>query len=171
MGRYANKYSDAERQAIVRLIVDEGYQAKDAVGLAAEGIDGLEPFHMPPSTAGGLAARERHRRDRRALIQRERAEPGYADRLAHKVIDIVEREVHPLWEESQRQPLDGHEIDRIIRALRVCIQMRRLLASVPRSHADVEGDAVPNVEAALREKVRRDQEQDKVTEGSSGNDA
>jgi len=152
MGRYANKYSDAQRQAIVRLIVDEGYQAREAVELAAEGIGGLEPFDMPPSTAGGLAANERHRRNRRAVIERERTEPGYADRLAHKVIDIVEREVHPLWEKSQKQALDRHEMDRIIRALHACVELRKLLASVPRNNGEAEGDATKDAEAARLER-------------------
>jgi hypothetical protein len=104
MGRFDPKYSHEQRRAIVRLIVDKGYEVREAVELAAEGIDGLEPFEMPRSTAGGLAAHERHRRTRRALVQRKRKEPGHGDRLAHKVLDIVERELHPLMGEVADAP-------------------------------------------------------------------
>ena len=56
-------YSPEQRNAIYRLIHEEGKSAPEAVALAAEGVHDLEPFHMPATSAREIARRVRAQRE------------------------------------------------------------------------------------------------------------
>jgi hypothetical protein len=61
MTRIPPRYSPEQREAIYRLIHEEGKTAVEAVALAAQGVYGLEPFDMPASSAPNIAGREQTR--------------------------------------------------------------------------------------------------------------
>ena len=62
-------YTQDQRDAIYRLIHEEGKPAPEAVALAAEGVYGLEPFHMPASSALVIANRVRASRHEQRLAR------------------------------------------------------------------------------------------------------
>ena len=75
MPHIAARYTPDQRDAIRRLMDDEGRTAAEAVALAAEGVYGLEPFEMPASSAPQIARRERAKQERIELAELERGSP------------------------------------------------------------------------------------------------
>ncbi len=59
MGRGSPRYTDEQRAAVSRAIVQGGMTAEQAVAAAAKGELGIDPFDMPASTARGIAGRAR----------------------------------------------------------------------------------------------------------------
>lgn len=62
MGRFDPKYTDEQREAIASAMIDRGMSAPEAVKAASEGLDGLEPFTVPESTARDIAGAARQQR-------------------------------------------------------------------------------------------------------------
>lgn len=58
MGRGAERYSDDQREAIVRAVLEQGMTDKATVAAAERGeLDGLEPFDVPASTVRYLVGK------------------------------------------------------------------------------------------------------------------
>ena len=69
MGRYAEKHSQQQRDAVIAAQL-EGMSAEEAVERAGAGELGLEPFSMSPSQARDLAAEARRERGSDAVPHR-----------------------------------------------------------------------------------------------------
>lgn len=100
MGRFAEKYTDAQRGAVVAAQLDgtDGrapVKARVAVALAAQGeLASLAPFEMPETTAAKLASNERRQRtgaDLSEVAQRRPAES--AAQLYRRLTSVTDREL------------------------------------------------------------------------------
>jgi hypothetical protein len=113
MGRYSPQYTDAQRAAVVRAVVEQGMTAAQAVEAAAAGALGIEPFKMPAATARGLASEHRmeHGQGSRAL-----QDQGAAERILDRAYSILEARIDALSENPAG--VDLVELQRIARATR-----------------------------------------------------
>lgn len=118
MGRGANKYTDEQRDAIVRLIVDDGKTAQAAVDLAAAGkLPDLDPFEMPEPTARHLAGRARRRAVSTELAELDAEHPGAAEEIRTRFLAILSREVDEIEEQQDAGELDLERVRQVLRAL------------------------------------------------------
>lgn len=82
MGRFAAKYTDEQRAAIVTACVDDGMSAPKAVRAAAAGsLSGLPPFEMPVGSARFYAGQERRKRTGRNAELAKQGDP--LDQIDH----------------------------------------------------------------------------------------
>ena len=81
MGRYSPHYTDDQRTAVVRAVVEKGMTATQAVEAAAAGELGIDPFEMPAVTARGLVSEHRLEHGQDALrLEDEGASERILDR-------------------------------------------------------------------------------------------
>jgi hypothetical protein len=113
MGRYSPQYTDAQRAAVVRAVVEGGLTATQAVEAAAAGALGIEPFEMPAATARGLVSEHRmeHGQGSRAL-----QDQGAVERILASAYSILETRIDALSEDPAG--VDLVELQRIARATR-----------------------------------------------------
>jgi hypothetical protein len=112
MGRCSPQYTDAQRAAVVRAVVEQGMTATQAVEAAAAGALGVEPFEMPAATARGLVSEHRmeHGQDPPQL------ENSAAERILERAYSILEARINSLSENPAG--VDLVELQRIARATR-----------------------------------------------------
>jgi hypothetical protein len=151
MGRHSLRYSDDQRQAIARAVLDDGLTAREAVERAAAGELGIPPFDVPLSTAQGFVTETR--RDRPP--DRGDAEKGRLRELADRAIAVIETEMAKVEAGSQRGSLELPRIKRTLQAAQHLARLEQILAApkappVPTSH---QADASAR---KLREAMLRD---------------
>lgn len=132
MGRMAPTYSQAQREALYSLTLDEGQPVRLAVGELAAGVDGAEPLEMPDSTAYELVARERERRE---------ATLSESDRIAEfvkRAIAALDRELTAIESACARgEAMDWTSLNRLLGSLkRVALIHRPVGAEPPPRFAD-----------------------------------
>lgn len=94
----AQKYTHEQREAVVALVLDQGYTARATVAAAAAdvhtGVYPLPGFTMPEQTAKGLAWRERRRREAAATTRAIEEGPAEAmRRMTRQIGAIIESEI------------------------------------------------------------------------------
>ena len=96
---FNQRYTEEQREAIYRLIHEDGKSPAEAVALAARGVYDLEPFSMPVSSALPIA--------RRIKLKREGGRTKLADRPPGEVLDSFCRRSLALLEKE----MPKHERD------------------------------------------------------------
>jgi hypothetical protein len=102
MGRFAPKFTQDQRQAVARLLLDDGITGVEIVAAAADGIDSLEPFEISRATVYDIATKERRRREQDAV------RAGDHTAILNRVHDVLDRELANI-EKRQRH---GAALDR-----------------------------------------------------------
>jgi hypothetical protein len=119
---FKQRYTDEQREAMYRLIHEDGHRPAEAVALAAEGVYGLEPFSMPVSSARPIA--------RRIKLRREGGPRKLADRPLAEAVEVFLRRSLSLLDRDlsrQEEELDaGIDLER----LRWTIRCQAELASL-----------------------------------------
>ena len=113
VGRFDPKYTDEQRDAIARAVNDRGMSAPEAVRAAAEGLDGLEPFTMPESTA----------RDVAGVARQQPTQPGadYAAQLRSfqdRGLTLIEQEMTKAEERQKQGDLSNSDWTRLTKLTR-----------------------------------------------------
>lgn len=144
VGRFAPRYSDEQKTAIVAAILDDEFPAQDAVDRASAGELGLPPFDMPISTARGYVTRARQKRTREELVQLERKQPGAARTIADRAYEVLEKELDAIIEaQSKEEGVDytGEAALAVRRIARATLEVSKLTAGISRSTTSRERDA------------------------------
>lgn len=117
MQPFTAKYTDAQREAVVRAAVDEGFSGPKIVQAAAEGRLTDGPFVIPLSTVYWLARRERVKRHRDAYRdQMSDKSPGeLLDLAVRKLIHVLLLETQHLHAAYQRNEPDPQRLRWLIR--------------------------------------------------------
>jgi hypothetical protein len=113
MGRYSPQYTEVQRSAVVRAVVDEGMTATQAVDAAAAGALGIEPFEMPAATSRGLVSEHRMENGEGS---RQLEDQSAAERIRDRALSILEARVDAL--SKNPAAVDLVELQRIARATR-----------------------------------------------------
>lgn len=133
MARSQSKYSEQQREGILRAVHDRGLTAERAVELAASGSleADLDPFDMPAATARTLiakAAREGARKDALAL---HRVDPAAVDKLIHDAIDSISRDAERIKQSGEKRALTTEELQRLRWGVKTAREVRELAKSLP----------------------------------------
>jgi hypothetical protein len=113
MGRCSPQYTDAQRAAVARAVVEQGMTAAQAVEAAAAGALGIEPFEMPAATARGLVSEHRMENGEGS---RQLEDQGAAERILDRAYSILEARIDTLSDDPAG--VDLVELQRIARATR-----------------------------------------------------
>jgi len=153
MRLFEAKYTDTQRDAVIRAMLDEGWSAPDTVRAAAAGdIPGVpEPFEIPLGTVYWLAREERQRREeaeRQARFAREPL-PVLLEQLTQNLLQLLLTESRRCLAQAERGDLDLPRVTRLIPALRT---MRRLVAALPKR---VRAEAPHDELDELRQELKR----------------
>ena len=128
MGRYDSIYSDEQREALARAVLEDGLTAREAVEKAAAGELDTPAFDIPLSTAQGIVTQ----------AKRQGTLTGLRDRLersATRLVAIVESEA----EEAEKEKQKGHfNHVRVKRAALTAQQVQKLVASMEQNPEPVE---------------------------------
>ena len=155
MAKFERKYTDAQRQAVYRLVYEDGLSAPDAVAQAGHGVYGLEPFEMPATTAREYARRIKRQREGLELTPLARKDPSEALKLlARRSIALLDREFESLEKASRKGNID---LDRLVKASRV---RRELEGSVKHRPLEkpVDDEADKSASAEVARIIRRHRE-------------
>ena len=108
MGRFAPKYAEEERAAIVAAVLDQGLSAPAAVKLAAAGtLEGVgHAFEMPAGTARELVRREREDRDYAVRATPEGA-ASIAEAIPGRIVRLLDAELARI----EKEATDGDKLD------------------------------------------------------------
>lgn len=117
MAQFTAKHTPEQRRAIVSLVLEGGRTIPAALSRASDGLEGLGPFEMNPSTAYSLVRAERQRRElaaRRDLPPVERITA-----MGQRFMDLLDRELAKLEaEQAQGDELDYTRTTRLLTALK-----------------------------------------------------
>lgn len=153
---FARTYTDEQRAAIRRAIVENGLNASQAVEHAAAGTlkRGLAPFAMPLSTARNLAQRERRKRSRATLLTN-----GATLTLDATAADLAVM-LATIRAKAKRSGATAENVEQIARAARAVAALQRDLNAMrptnPPSPTDSEPDE-PTTSRTLAEQIAREQ--------------
>ena len=126
---FAPKYTDEQREAIDRLIAQEGLTAAQAVRKAAEGVYGLEPFEMPRSTAAVISKRLKRSRERKALAH---GDVNVAmETLARRSVELTVRELRRLEKRIEAGEVRPNEMRAWLRCQRELYGVVNLIQKAP----------------------------------------
>lgn len=107
MGRYALRYSEDQRRAIVRAILDDGLSARQAIAAGERGDLGIPPFVMLVRSAQYYARREKDRRRDEAWRDANVAEGAQAIvELKRRLLAVADRQTRELVKKGTRCPPD-----------------------------------------------------------------
>ena len=145
MRPFEAKYADAQRDAVVRAMVDDGWSAPETVRAAAAGeLPGVQdPFVIPLGTVYWLARRERQRREEQAYELRVAIEPLAVrfEQLVRRLLNILLRETERLLSQAERGETDFQRLRWLIRC------DRELRKSIP---AEIEYDGLSDLDHLAR---------------------
>jgi transposase len=110
LGRLAPDFSDEQRAAVVRAVLEGGYTAREAAEAAGSGELGLDPFEVAASTIQGWL--ETHRRSE-GVEESGSQEAEQARRMAQETIAAVEN-VPP----AERTSKQLHALESALRVVR-----------------------------------------------------
>ena len=172
MGRFDRKYTNEQRQAIIDAQLENGLSARKAVELAETGQLGLPAFYLPPSTAGGLAARARRRHARTAVTEDDDL-AARVDQACARLIEVglshARAEIESLQKQaSGEEPLPTQSLSGIQKVGSLLREMRKLArepAAQPRHQPEEDG---PVEHESLIEQMTADYEALTSEEGSNG---
>ncbi len=137
MRPFERKYSLAQREAIVRAIVDGRMSAARACKLAAQGLledasgESLEPFEYNVRTASEYAKRERERRRGEDHERRVKGSPEQRlDATCEQAIAIVEWNINRLDNRRKRKDHTAAEVELMRKYMELGRSARASLARV-----------------------------------------
>src|SRR5215210_3100733 len=119
MRRFEAKYTDVQRHAVIRAMVDEGWSAPKTICMAAAGelpgVDGA--FEIPLGTVYWLARRERHRREAEAQAIRCATQPleVQLEQIVQRLLNILLIETQRLLSQAERGETDFEQLRWLIR--------------------------------------------------------
>lgn len=171
MGRGSERYSEQQREAIVRAVLGRGMTDKGAAAAAASGelLDGLEPFRVPASTVRYLVGKAQQQAvgDARAQLRVTPELDPLADRgraLYEGCAGVLEEQVERLAATASGRDWTREDFDALRacqRAVKELIIGARLLARKSATQpsrqddADADPELSPGVVRIL-ERHRRD---------------
>ena len=110
------KYTPEQREAVYRLLHEEHKTAPEAVALAADGVYGLEPFHIPAASVRTIARRVKLRRDRLSDAELVRMPPQQAiASLSQRLIVLFDGELRGLERDAQRGAFEPERLRWLLR--------------------------------------------------------
>jgi hypothetical protein len=130
MGRFDQKYTDAQREAILRATCDDGMSVRAAVMAAkAGGLYGLDPFDFNERTAADYAAKERERRRGQAFEAKQAGPPDQQlDAFAGMNIRAIEAQAAMI---RRKRKWDAEDAELMRKLGQIAREMRGLLRGVP----------------------------------------
>jgi hypothetical protein len=90
---FTQRYTEEQREAIYRLIHEDGKTPGEAVAVAAHGVYGLEPFSMPVSSARPIARRIKLKREGRPTKLADRPLDEVLDNFCRRSLTVLDREM------------------------------------------------------------------------------
>jgi hypothetical protein len=122
-------YTEDQREAIRKLMHEEGKTAAEALALAAQGVYGLEPFEMPASSAPKIARRAWAKCERRRLARLSRGDSTQRLLAQRARLYALHRErVDEFSSAVERGEFDGERFQSLIRAQLDPEKLERLAA-------------------------------------------
>ena len=153
MPAFAPKYTDEQREAVYRLIHEEGLTAAQAVRKTASGVYGLEPFEMPRSSAAVIARRIKRSRERKALAE---GDLNVAmETLARRSVDLALGELGRVQKRIEAGEVGPNEMRAWLRCQRELYGVVNLVQKAPpralTEPADEDGDFLDQLRRQLDE--------------------
>ena len=119
MRHFEAKYTDTQRDAVIRAMVDEGWSGPETVRAAASGdIPGVaEPFEIPLGTVYWLARHERQRREAEARKLRYASQPleVQLEQIVLRLLNVLLLETQRLLSQAERGETDFEHLRWLIR--------------------------------------------------------
>lgn len=162
MARSQSKYSDEQREGILRAVHDRGLTAELAVELAASGSleADLDPFTMPAATARTLIARAAREGSRAEMLALHRVDPAAVDKAIHDAFDAIDQEITRIKDNGQKRELTVDELQRLRWTVKVAREVCELAKALPPMGSKTPAPT-PQAESSLvrdmREEIEREE--------------
>ena len=165
MGRSRSKYSDEQREGIVRAVRERGVTAEQAVELAAAGAldSNLDPFEMPAATARSILAKAERGRAAGELHGLANIDPAAVVRVISNARDALARDVERIKERGADHDLTAEELQRLRLALRGLREVQEFAKAIPRR---AQAAQPKNEGTTLSERMQQDMERTAAANGT-----
>ncbi len=113
---FTPRYTDEEREAIYRLLYEDGKSASEAVALAAQGVYDLPPFDIPRNSVRSIAHRVKLKKEGPAVPLSELPFDEVFDELSRRSLRVMERELGKYEQDLSAERLDVENFRWFLRA-------------------------------------------------------
>jgi hypothetical protein len=122
---FTRRYTDDQREAIYRLIHEDGKSPAEAVALAAEGVYGLEPFAMPVNSARPIARRIKLRREGGPTKLEDLPLPEAVELFVRRALSVLDRDL--CSQEEEFLETGDIDLERLRRSIRCQAELADLI--------------------------------------------